>query len=59
MKLFLIAALLALAGCASIKPHVMCALDGKAQVVQTVQGIGVGQELPDANPLCKSLVAPK
>lgn len=57
MKLFLIASILALAGCASIKPHVMCALDGNAQVVQTVQGIGVGQELPDANPLCAPLKA--
>jgi hypothetical protein len=41
------------AGCASITPHVLCDLKGNAQVFQTVQGIGVGQKLPDANPLCK------
>lgn len=45
--------LTSLSGCASVKPYVVCKVaDGKAQVQQGVMGIGVGQELPDADPLC-------
>lgn len=45
----------ALTGCASVKPHVLCGLDGKAQVMQGVSGIGVGQALADADSLCSPL----
>lgn len=44
------------AGCASIKPYLVCEFgSGKAIVQQGVMGIGVGQELKDADSLCASL----
>lgn len=52
-----------LAGCASIKPYIVCELGtGKALVQQGIMGIGVGQELKDADSLCsplKSSIQPK
>jgi len=41
-------------GCASVKPYVVCKVaDGHAQVQQGIMGVGVGQDLPDADQLCK------
>ncbi len=53
IKLAVVVMLLALPGCASIKPYVVCKVsDGKAEVMQGFMGIGVGQALPDADKLC-------
>lgn len=59
--LILFAACFALCGCASIKPYIVCELgSGKAVVQQGIFGIGVGQELKDADTLCANFkpVAP-
>ena len=49
----------ALAGCASVKPTLKCSMpERKAEVHQGVFGIGVGQELPAADSLCKAGAAP-
>lgn len=50
------AALASLSGCASVKPYIVCELGtGKAVVQQGIAGIGVGQELKDADSLCANL----
>lgn len=56
-KLLVICAFLAsLTGCASVKPYIICELGtGKAQVMQGISGIGVGQDLKDADQLCAKL----
>jgi len=55
-KLLLLLALGSLTGCASIKPYIVCELgSGKALVQQGIMGIGVGQELKDADSLCSPL----
>jgi hypothetical protein len=57
----LLASLIVLAllpGCASMKPTIRCSLDGKAEVMQGIFGIGVGQALPEADRLCAPVVAP-
>ena len=54
--LTLLLALGSLTGCASIKPYIVCELgSGKALVQQGIMGIGVGQELKDADSLCSPL----
>lgn len=58
--IFLLLALSSLSGCASIKPYIVCELgSGKALVQQGIMGIGVGQELKDADSLCSSLISTK
>ena len=44
----------ALSGCASVKPSLKCSVpERKAEVHQGIFGIGVGQDLPAADALCK------
>lgn len=43
---------LAAAGCASARPEIRCTLKHEAEVYQGILGIGVGQRLAEADPLC-------
>jgi uncharacterized protein YceK len=55
-KLLVLVAVASLSGCASIKPYIVCELGtAKAQVMQGVAGIRIGQDLKDADELCSRL----
>lgn len=57
-RLSLLLAAAMLSGCASVRPTIKCTLEGKAEVYQGLMGIGVGQELAEADSLCASVVKP-
>ena len=45
-----------LTGCASVPPYLTCKVsDGKAIVNQGYMGLGIGQEIPDADSKCAAL----
>lgn len=49
----------ALTGCASVKPFLTCrTADARAVVNQGYMGLGIGQEIPDADALCAGLKTP-
>lgn len=59
VALLFLALLFLLNGCASVKPFGLCRVaDGKFVVMQGISGIGVPQDLPDADPMCAALKSP-
>ena len=59
MRYILCFLLLSLSACASVKPFLTCRVaDSKAVVNQGYMGLGIGQEISDADTLCASLRVP-